>query len=242
MEIMCYTYGEVTMYVPPIVNKYQYIPYPRIQTEEGRKYQTPSGNLPSVTTILSATKDCEALKKWREFVGNEVADGITLEATTVGTFMHENLEYRLVGKEDHPGNMPVRVLGRRMADVIQENAWPKINEVWGQEVPLYYEGLWAGTTDLIGIHDGIPSIMDYKNSRKPKTIKLVEDYKLQLAAYALAHNNMFGTTINRGVIFICVREDPKNLKYQEFVVEGQEFKDAIDMWIDRVNKFYTMEN
>lgn len=229
------------MYVPPIVTKYQYPNYPRIQTEEGRKYQTPSGNLASVTTILSATKDCEGLKKWREFVGDDVADGITLEATTVGTFMHENLEYRLVGKEDHPGNMPVRVLGRRMADVIQENAWPKINEVWGQEVPLFYEGLWAGTTDLVGLHDGIPSIMDYKNSRKPKTWKYIEDYRLQLAAYALAHNNLYGTNISRGVIFICVRQDPKNLKYQEFVIEGQDFKDAVDMWIERVNTFYSME-
>lgn len=229
------------MYVPPIVTKYQYTPIPRIQTEEGRKYQTASGNLPSVTTILSATKDCDALKKWREFVGDEAADNIVLEATTVGTFMHENLEYRLEGKEDHQGTMPVRVLGRRMADVIQENAWPKINEVWGQEIPLYYEGLWAGTTDLVGIHDGIPSIMDYKNSRKPKTWKLIEDYRLQLAAYALAHNNTYGTTIDRGVIFICVRQDPKNLQYQEFVVEGQDFKDAIDMWIERVNKYYAME-
>ncbi len=229
------------MYVPPIVTKYEYQNYPRIHTEEGRKYQTPSGNLPSVTTILSATKDQEGLKKWREFVGEDAATNITLEATTVGTFMHENLEYRLVGKEDHPGSMPVRVLGRKMADVIQQNAWPKINEVWGQEVPLYYEGLWAGTTDLVGIHDGIPSIMDYKNSRKMKTWKYIEDYRLQLAAYALAHNQKYGTDIKRGVIFICVREDPKNLKYQEFVIEGQDFQDAINMWIDRVNMFYTME-
>lgn len=229
------------MYIPPIIGRYEYPSYSRIHTEEGRKYNTPSGNLPSVTTILSATKNCEGLKKWREFVGNEAADNITLEATTVGTFMHENLEYRLVGKEDHQGNMPIRVLGRRMADVIQENAWPKINEVWGQEIALYYEGLWAGTTDLVGLHDGIPSIMDYKNSRKPKTWKFIEDYRLQLAAYALAHNNLYGTDIKRGVIFICVRQDPKNLQYQEFVIEGKDFQDAIDMWIDRVNMYYNME-
>lgn len=227
------------MYIPPIVGRYQYVGYKRIEGgPEGRLYATPSGNLPSVTTILSATSNDDGLKKWREFVGEAKAREITLEATTVGTFMHENLENRLEGKPDHEGGMPIRVLARRMADKIQEEAWPKINEVWGQEVPLFFEGLWAGTTDLVGMHDGIPTIMDYKNSRKPKTWAKIENYRLQLAAYALAHNQMHGTEINRGVIFICVREDPMNLVYQEFVVEGQDFKDAIDMWIERVEQYY----
>ncbi|AQW88823.1 putative restriction endonuclease type II like protein [Erwinia phage pEa_SNUABM_50] len=227
------------MYIPPIVNKYTYVGYNRIEGgSEGRLYSTPSGNLPSVTTILSATSDNEGLKKWREFVGEDKANAITLEATTVGTFMHENLERRLVGDQDHLGGMPIRVLARNMADCIQQNAWPKINEVWGQEVPLFYEGLWAGTTDLVGIHDGLPAIMDYKNSRKPKTWEYIENYRLQLAAYALAHNAMFGTDINRGVIFICVRKDPANLQYQEFVVEGADFEEAKRMWIERVEQFY----
>lgn len=126
-----------------------------------------------------------------------------------------------------------------MADCIQSNAWPQINEVWGQEVPLFYEGLWAGTTDLVGMHNGIPSIMDYKNSRKPKTWEHIENYRLQLAAYALAHNQMHGTDINRGVIFICVRQDPENLQYQEFVVEGEDFEEAKRMWIDRVEMYYS---
>ncbi|SOK58570.1 hypothetical protein [Yersinia phage fHe-Yen9-04] len=227
------------MYIPPIVNKYTYVGYNRIEGgPQGRLYSTPSGNLPSVTTILSATSDNEGLKKWREAIGEEKANAITLEATTVGTFMHENLERRLVGDPDHHGGMPIRVLARSMADCIQENAWPKINEVWGQEVPLFYEGLWAGTTDLVGIHDGIPSIMDYKNSRKPKTWEYIENYRLQLAAYAIAHNAMFGTEIDRGVIFICVRKDPQNLQYQEFVIEGTDFEEAKQMWIERVEQFY----
>lgn len=228
------------MYIPPIVNKYTYAGYERIEGgSEGRLYSTPSGNLPSVTTILSATSDDEGLRKWRAAVGEQKAKEITLEATTVGTFMHENLERRLNGDPDHKGGMPIRVLARNMADCIQANAWPHINEVWGQEVPLFYEGLWAGTTDLVGMHNGIPSIMDYKNSRKPKTWEYIENYRLQLAAYALAHNQMFGTDINRGVIFICVRKDPENLEYQEFIIEGQDFDDAIAMWIERVEQFYT---
>lgn len=228
------------MYIPPIVNKFTYVGYNRIEGgPEGRLYSTPSGNLPSVTTILSATSDNEGLKKWREFVGEDKANAITLEATTVGTFMHENLERRLIGDPDHQGGMPIRVLARRMADCIQQNAWPNINEVWGQEVPLFYNGLWAGTTDLVGIHNGIPSIMDYKNSRKLKTWEYIENYRLQLAAYAIAHNEMHGTDIQRGVIFICVRKDPENLQYQEYVIEGKDFEDAKNMWIERVEQYYT---
>ncbi|AGC35155.1 hypothetical protein GNZ01_06015 [Escherichia coli] len=229
------------MYTPPIVSRYTYVGYNRIEGgPEGRLYSTPTGNLPSVTTILSATSNDEGLKKWREFVGEEKANEITLEACTVGTFMHENLEFRLEGKPDHEGGMPIRVLARRMADKIQQEAWPRINEVWGQEVPLYYEGLWAGTTDLVGVHDGIPTIMDYKNSRKVKKWGQIENYRMQIAAYALAHNQMFGTNIERGVIFICVRKDPNNLQYQEFVIEGQDFKDAVNMWIERVEQYYIL--
>lgn len=229
------------MYTPQIVNKYTYLEYSRIEGgPEGRLYATNSGNLPSVTTILSATSNDDGLAQWRAFVGDAKADEIIQEACTVGTFMHENLENRLVGLPDHEGGMPIRVLARRMATVVQENAWPKINEVWGQEVGLVYEGLWAGTTDLVGVHDGIDSIMDYKNSRQPKTWDKIENYRLQLAAYALAHNQMFGTEINRGVIFICVRKDPQNLKYQEFVVEGEDFEEAKRMWIERVEQYYQM--
>lgn len=227
------------MYIPPIVSRYTYKGYERIEGgPEGRLYATESGNLPSVTTILSATSNDDGLAKWRAFVGDAKADEIVLEACTIGTFMHENLEQRLIGGPDHEGGMPIRVLARKMADVVQSNAWPKINEIWGQEVPLVYDGLWAGTTDLVGIHDGIPSIMDYKNSRSPKTWDHIENYRLQLAAYALAHNEMFGTDIQRGVIFICVRKDPQNLKYQEFIVEGEDFEEAKRMWIERVELYY----
>ena len=229
------------MYVPPISNKFTYRDYQRIEGgSEGRLYSTPSGNLPSVTTILSATQDNSALEAWRSYVGEKAANEITLEATTGGTFMHENLERRLIGEPDHAGGMPIRVLARRMADIIQENAWPNISEVYGMEVPLYYPGLWAGTTDLVGIHNGIPSIMDYKNSRKKKTWNHIENYRMQLAAYALAHNELYGTDIKRGVIFVCVRGDTENLQYQEFVVEGKDFEEAIDMWLDRVEQYYNI--
>ena len=231
------------MHTPPIVERFEYKDYERIDGKI-RLYNTPSGKLPSVTTILSATESEESkagLAGWRSYVGDKKADEIVKEACDIGTFMHENLERRLLGEKDHQGSMPMRVLARRLADVIQENAWININEIWCQERPLFYEGLWAGTSDLIGVHTNEPAIMDYKNSRQPKTWEKIENYKLQCAAYAMAHNQMFGTDIKKGVIFVAVRKDPKNLKYQEFVVDGAEFDGACLRWIERVEQYYTQE-
>ena len=134
--------------------------------------------------------------------------------------------------------MPIRVLARNMADVVSKSAWPQINEVWGIEVKLYYDHLWAGTSDLVGVHIGVPAIMDYKNSRKPKKKEHITNYFLQGCAYALAHNLHHGTDINKIVLFVCVRENPEKLQYQEFEVQGEEFNYYRDIWISRVNEFY----
>jgi hypothetical protein len=228
------------MIIPPIVNRYNYPSMNRIDGEI-RLYQTPSGNLPSVTTILSATDselDKNALLNWRLAVGEDKATEIVQEACNIGTLMHENLERRLDGNPDHVGSMPMRVLARRMADVIQENAWCNVTEVWGQEVPLYYPGMWAGTTDLVGTYKGEPAIMDYKNSRRIKTRDDIENYFMQGCAYALAHNLAYGTNIRKVVIFMCVRKDPKNLKYLEFEINNSEFDDYAIKWVTRVNEYY----
>ena len=133
----------------------------------------------------------------------------------------------------------MRVLARNMADVIQQNAWPRINEIWGQEVQLYYSGLWAGTTDIVGVYNGVPTIMDYKNSRRVKTRDDVDDYFMQGCAYALAHNQLFNTDIRSVAVFMCVRKDPKNLQYLEFNIEGEEFDFYRDRWVERVTQYYT---
>lgn len=227
------------MYIPPIVTRHEYKEYSRIEGGPlGRLYANGSQKLPSVTTILSNTMDHEYLELWRERIGTENADRITKEAALCGTFMHENLERRLIGKPDHQGSVPIRVMGRLMADVIQANAWPKISEVWGQEVKLIYPGLWAGTTDLVGMHDGVPAIMDYKNSRRHKEWEDILAYRMQIAAYALAHNELFATDIRKGVIFICNRQDPRNLQYTEYTVEGDNFEEAVEQWLQHVEKFY----
>ena len=225
------------MYIPSFNQIYQYQKYNRLDGDI-RLYDTPSGKLPSVTTILAMTEseeDKQGLENWRSFVGAKTADTITTEAANIGSFMHGNLENRLLGKPDIQGSMPIRVQARKMADVIQYNLWPKISEVQGMEVALYYPGLYAGTTDLIGIHDGELSILDYKNSRKPKKREFILNYFMQGAAYALAHNELYKTNIKKIVIAVCVRTTP--LQYQEFIID-EEFNYFCDMWVSRLDQYY----
>jgi genome maintenance exonuclease 1 len=125
-------------------------------------------------------------------------------------------------------------MAQTLAKVIIKNGLSKVNEVWGTEVSLYSTELYAGTTDLTGLHEGIPSIMDFKNSLKDKKREWIEDYFMQLAAYALSHNEMYGTDISRGVVMIATRD----AKYQEFIIEGDEFKHYETMWANKVCAYY----
>ena len=122
-----------------------------------------------------------------------------------------------------------------MAKTIMEQGLINCDEFWGTEIPVYFPKIYAGTTDLAGIHDGAEAIMDHKQTNKPKKREWIEDYFIQLAAYAVAHDEVHGTKIRKGVIFMC---DPTCL-YQEFVIEGTEFQKYTDMWWARVEKYYT---
>lgn len=231
------------MYVPKLVKRHEYQNFTQINSPTGRRYEYNGLSSPSVTTILSATADKSFLDEWKKRIGTQQANEITQMAAGRGTIMHHCLEYRMAGLPDPEGDAPVRVMGRRMADVMQTNAWPNINEVWGIEVSLAYPGLWAGNTDLVGIHNGDPAIIDYKNARKPKKREYIEDYTLQCAAYALAHNHMYGTSINKAVICVCVYNDSTHeIAYQEFIIEGDDFKRAVDMWLNRVEQYYQKIN
>jgi CRISPR/Cas system-associated exonuclease Cas4 (RecB family) len=214
-----------------IINqKYNYKPLERIDHPSGRKYITLSGDkVPSVTTILSKTKDMSYLNEWRESVGAAEATRIVTESTDIGTSMHALLEKYILG-------IPAKgqIMSRILADLIIKKGLCNVNEVWGTEVSVYSEGLYAGTTDLVGLHKNTPAIMDFKNSRSEKTKEMVEDYYMQLCAYAIAHNEMFGTNINKGVIMMAVRTG----KYQEFVIEGSEFSKYETMWANKVCAYY----
>ena len=200
-------------------------------------YKTPDGeSLPSVTTILGATKDMTHLNEWRKRIGFEKAQQITTEAAGVGTAMHSNLERFLIGEQRQPGNNPVHVQANKMANVIIENGLSKMNEVWAMEQSLYFPGLFSGTTDLVGVYDNQPAICDHKQTNKPKKAEWVEDYYLQLVAYAISHNEVYGTNIKRGVIFMCSRD----FQYQQFDLLPKDFNKYQDMWLSKVEEYYAL--
>jgi len=224
------------MYNP---NKFNYQPLPRMEIDGKRRYATPDGEkLPSVTTILDATKSEEskqALNNWRKRVGTVQAQAITTEAAGRGTRMHKWLEnYIKTGETGEPGSNPYSIQSHTMAHSIISQGLIKCNEYWGTEVPLYFPKVYAGTTDLCGVHDGSEAIMDHKQTNKPKKREWIDDYFVQLAAYANAHNELHGTKIRKGVIFMC---DP-NAMYQEFLIEGTEFDKYTNMWFKRVEQYY----
>ena len=228
---------ETLMTPPPFVERYKYNELKQINDSVTRKrvYLTPDGEkLPSVTTILSSTKDMTHLNEWKKRVGEENARRITTEAAGIGTAMHANLERYLCGMERQPGNNQVHVQANKMAEVIIQNGLKNVNEVWAMEQSLYFPGLYSGTTDLCGVFNGKPAIMDHKQTNKPKKEEWVEDYKLQLVAYAMAHNEVYGTDIKTGVVFMCSRD----LQYQQFEVTEETFPKYRDMWLDKVEEYY----
>jgi genome maintenance exonuclease 1 len=232
--------------------KFDYQPIPRVVVEGKRFYATPDGkNLPSVTTILDKTKSeesREALNRWRRSVGAEKAQQITTEAANRGTRMHTYLEdYVKTGEIKERTSNPFSWASHAMAHVVVEKGLKNVNEFWGIEVPLYFPGIYAGTTDGAGIHLNEESILDYKQSNKPKKREWIEDYFVQLCAYAEAHNEVHGTRIRKGVILMCVKPDVdeqfniiKPPEYQEFVLEGSEYDKYRDLWWRRVEQFYLL--
>ena len=221
-----------------MIHKNNYI-YPKTVREaiEGKRhYVIKTEKLPSVTTILSATESAEkteALARWRASKGEEIATRIVDESAARGTAMHKILEKYIleqgyvdlttVGQQAH--NMAIRVIEQGLCNV---------PEYYGTECTLYYPGLYAGQTDLVAVHKGKDAIIDFKQTNKPKKREWIEDYCLQLAAYAMAHNFIYKTKIEKGVIMMCSKDN----FYQEFVVEGKEFQKYKHNFLRRVDEYY----
>ena len=220
------------MYKPP---DFEYIKFGKVTLDDGtRTYQTPDGNLPSVTTILGATGDKTFLDAWRKRIGNTQADKESKQATGLGSLMHLHLENYILGVPRPSGNNLVRKMAEHMADEIINRGLVNVQEIWAIEQPLWFPGLYAGTADLVMIHNQTLCIGDYKTTKKPKKDEWVTDYKLQLVAYALAHNEVYDTNIKKGDIFMASRET----QYQEWIVDGLEFDKHTEIWYDRLDTFY----
>ena len=218
-------------------NKLYEYPESRRSSIEGKRHYAVTGEkLPSVTTILQSTQSeekTESLARWKAKVGEVEAERVMKTAATRGTAMHTYLEHYVKG-----GNvLDLTDVGREassMGETIIEKGFPDLEEVWGVECTLHYPGLYAGQTDLCGIYQGRESIIDFKQSNKPKKAEWIDDYKLQLVAYAMAHDQIYGTSIEQGVILMCT---PDNF-FQRFIVNGGEFREWKWEWLRRIDTYY----
>jgi len=202
-----------------------------------RHYDIGQEKLPSVTTILQATQSDEkkkVLEDWKNRVGADNAENIKNEAANRGSIMHRIIEGHLLGQR-HADLSDQGILAGTMAQtIIDEGLEGSMNEIWGTEITLYYPKLYAGASDLAGIYEGRESIMDFKQSNKPKQKAWITDYFLQLAAYATAHNQVYGTRIQSGTILMCTKDN----YFQKFTVQGAEFQRFMWDWLRRVDLYY----
>lgn len=224
-----------------ITQRFQYQSFDRTSIDGKRYYMTPDGDrLQSVTTILDATKPAEqkaALQAWRKRMGEQQAQQITTEAANRGTRMHRYLEqYVTEDSVKEPGSNPYSQQSHRMATaIIDQYLKPHCTAFYGTEINLFYPDLYAGTTDCIADWQGQLSIMDFKQTNRPKKESFIESYFLQVCAYALAHNQLYGTDIQQGVILMC----SQNYEPQHWVISGAEFQRYSQIWAERVNQFYS---
>jgi genome maintenance exonuclease 1 len=220
-------------------NKYDYFEGKQITDPDTGKrvYEINSYRLPSVTTILGATKNTEFLTKWKAKVGEQEADRIKNVSSARGTSMHKFLESFItdVGYDD------LTELGQAalpMAKKIMEIGLAPVEEYYGSEVTLHYPGLYAGQTDLICNHNGMETVVDFKQANRPKKKEWIEDYYLQIAAYAMAHDYVYGSEIKQGVIMVCTPD----LYYQEFKVEGPELRRWKHAFLKRLDMYHDLIN
>ena len=215
--------------------------YPKSKREilrGSRHYDVNDEKLPSVTTVLQATQDAEkaeSLKKWVQKVGETEAERVKHTAAKRGTAMHSYLEAYLQGGKV----LDLRDIGREassMAETIIAKGFNDIEEIWGSEVTLFYPNLYAGATDLCGIYQGRESIIDFNQSNQPKKAEWIKDYKLQMIAYAMAHNCVYGTDIDQGVILMCT---PDNF-FQKFTINGRDFRELKWEWLQRLDNYYVI--
>ena len=227
----------------PIRTDIPYFEMESVTAENGkRQYQTPYGPAPSVTTILS-TLPHPGLDEWRERVGPEEAARVSLEATTIGSAMHDMLECHVRNTEYKSDGSVEQKMAKKMFMAVRMSGLRKLNEVWGIEVPLHFENLYAGRTDLVGLYNNIPSIIDYKTSKHFRIAEWLVDYKTQVAGYSLAHNWMFPDVepIQQGVLLIGTRPNPEyNIppKCQIEIIGKAELEEYQDKWIAVLDGFY----
>ena len=217
-------------------NKYNYHQGTRITDHGTRVYNIAGYKLPSVTTILAQTKDKTYLNDWRNKIGNEEADRIFNLSSKRGTAMHKFLEKHIQGT-GYEDLTDIGVQAKPMAQKIIEVGFTPIEHYFGCEVMLHYPGLYAGSTDLVCEHNGLETIADFKQSNKPKREEWIDDYKLQIAAYAMAHDYVYGSQIRQGIIMVCTPD----CYYQEFKFQDGELRRWKHEFLKRLDSYYYLK-
>ena len=215
---------------------YNYPKSSRSLIEGNRHYDVSNEKLPSVTTILQETlpqEKIESLARWKAKVGENEAERVKNEASSRGTLMHSFLEYYIRGEKLLDTTDEGKVAGG-MGQVIIDQGLKDMEEVWGSEVTLFYPGLYAGSTDLCGVYGGRESIVDFKQTNKIKKREWIEDYFIQLGAYAMAHDVIYNTCVDQGVVLMCSKDG----YFQKFTSTGKEFTGFKHKFLERVGQFY----
>ncbi len=215
--------------------RYTYVQGSRIMDHGTRIYDVAGFKLPSVTTILDKTKDKSYLRQWKEKVGEKRAEEIKNISSKRGTTMHKYLESFVIEK----GYEDLTAMGqeaKRMSEKVIQLGLAPVSEYFGSEITVYYPGLYAGATDLVCMHNDMETIVDFKQSNRPKREEWITDYKLQVAGYAMAHDYVYGSQIKQAVIMICTPD----LYYQEFKIQYDELRRWKHKFLARVNQYYEM--
>ena len=223
-------------------NKFSYPKSMRSMVNGSRMYAVNQEKLPSVTSILQATQSEEkkaSLANWKARVGTVEANRIKNDASSRGTSMHAFLEKYLLGQLNLELLEEQDNKSKKMADeIIEQGIKNKLSEIWGSEATLYYPGKYAGTCDACGVYEGQETIIDFKQSNKPKKEEWIEDYYLQLGAYSLAHNIVYNSRITQGIVLLCTVD---NL-FQDFRIQGVKLQEYQNKFLEKVEQFYHQRN
>ena len=216
-------------------DKYRYVSGQMYEHHGSRIYDFGGQRLPSVTTILGLTKDQSFLKDWQQKVGHEKAESIKNHSSKRGTSMHKFLESHITGV-GYDDLSPIGTEAKPMAEKIIEIGLTPVEEYYGSEVTLYYPGLYAGSTDLVCLHNSMETVVDFKQANRPKKKEWIEDYYLQIAAYAMAHDYVYGSSIRQGVIMVCTPD----LYYQEFRITDHELRTWKHKFLKRLDMYHEL--
>lgn len=196
-------------------------------SKSGRVYTTPDGNkFPSITTVLSILSE-ESIAKWRARVGEEEANRVSLKASGRGTLVHEIVEDYLNNKDTSSYMPHIQQSLKNIKPILDNN----IDKIYALEVPLYSKHLGvAGRVDCVGVFNGVPSIIDFKTSKRKKSADMISNYFAQMAGYAVMWEERTGMPIVNTVIIMDVDDE-------EPIVFKQHRDNHIQLLIDTIKEY-----